>query len=245
MISGTLAHLAHMRSFPSFLAHSSHSIHFHRSILSGSTTYLLAVTFLHNLSLALHTLTARPDHQFGFRLTVTSSIMTMSKHVRLSKAPETTPCKKCGQDIIIPRTCRHGKKRLNCHGTGCISAHMDEHNVNNCPERTISIPNGPDVVIWRPGPRPAQDPTLTLPNGAPMDAFGHALEAFINMLEFRQIGRHGSRMPIERRSAMVRLFGIHTKIADYRECRPKAIQGVQIDDWLWDIAQQPLAWINV
>jgi hypothetical protein len=180
--------------------------------------------------------------------------MTTSKHARGKKAkealdpepvPETTPCRNCGLDIIVPRICRHGKKRLNCHGTGCVSAHLDDHNVIDCLERTIAIPHGPDLVIWRSGHRPAHDRSRTFPNGAPTDTFGHALEAFIHMLELRQLEQHGSMMPVERRCAMGRLFGLHTKISDTRGCRPRAIQGVQIDDWLWDIAQQPLAWINV
>ena len=44
----------------------------------------------------------------------------------------TIPCQRCSEDIIVPKTCRHGKKLINCQGTGCTTAHIAEHDAH-CP----------------------------------------------------------------------------------------------------------------
>ncbi|KAI1622046.1 hypothetical protein EDD37DRAFT_503685 [Exophiala viscosa] len=46
--------------------------------------------------------------------------------------PKTVDCEVCQQPIIIPKTCRHGKKLINCQGTGCSTAHIGAHE-NVCP----------------------------------------------------------------------------------------------------------------
>jgi hypothetical protein len=42
----------------------------------------------------------------------------------------TVPCQNCGEPITVPQTCKHGKKLINCQGTGCTRAHIQEHSVN-------------------------------------------------------------------------------------------------------------------
>ncbi|KAK4939034.1 hypothetical protein LTR10_020608 [Elasticomyces elasticus] len=41
--------------------------------------------------------------------------------------PKTVDCSACHQPIIIPRSCRHGKKLINCQGTDCSTAHITAH----------------------------------------------------------------------------------------------------------------------
>jgi len=43
------------------------------------------------------------------------------------RPPITTPCPRCNEAIIVPKTCKHGKKLINCQGTGCGTAHIEEH----------------------------------------------------------------------------------------------------------------------
>ncbi|KAJ9617311.1 hypothetical protein H2200_001032 [Cladophialophora chaetospira] len=49
------------------------------------------------------------------------------------RPPTTVSCPKCSEDIIVPKTCKHGKKLLNCQGTGCTTAHLEEHNAHCTP----------------------------------------------------------------------------------------------------------------
>jgi hypothetical protein len=60
----------------------------------------------------------------------------------IPRAPTTIPCPKCGEAITVPRTCKHGKKLINCQGTGCTTAHIEEHNAH-CVPVTISAPKRP------------------------------------------------------------------------------------------------------
>ncbi|EHY54982.1 hypothetical protein HRR83_005760 [Exophiala dermatitidis] len=43
-------------------------------------------------------------------------------------APKTIACANCGDSIIVPKQCKHGKKLVNCQGTGCSTAHIMDHN---------------------------------------------------------------------------------------------------------------------
>ncbi|ETI24519.1 hypothetical protein G647_03888 [Cladophialophora carrionii CBS 160.54] len=58
------------------------------------------------------------------------------------RPPTTIPCLKCGEAITVPRACKHGKKLINCQGTGCTTAHIEEHNAH-CIPATISAPKRP------------------------------------------------------------------------------------------------------
>ena len=79
--------------------------------------------------------------------------MAPKKKIRNNKAKKiqedgprplpTVPCEACGDPITIPRTCRHGKKLINCQGTGCTTAHFDEHNAHCNGSLAIVRPSAP------------------------------------------------------------------------------------------------------
>ncbi|KIV86715.1 hypothetical protein PV11_02311 [Exophiala sideris] len=52
--------------------------------------------------------------------------------------PKTVDCSACHQPIIIPRSCRHGKKLINCQGTDCSTAHITAHK-DVCPANTLHM----------------------------------------------------------------------------------------------------------
>ncbi|EXJ60632.1 hypothetical protein A1O7_04785 [Cladophialophora yegresii CBS 114405] len=86
--------------------------------------------------------------------------MAPKKKIRNNKAkksqeenprpPTTITCPKCDEAIIVPRTCKHGKKLINCQGTGCTTTHIEEHNAH-CIPITISAPKRPKAPS---GPAP-------------------------------------------------------------------------------------------
>ncbi|OAP61495.1 hypothetical protein AYL99_03698 [Fonsecaea erecta] len=83
--------------------------------------------------------------------------------------PKTVPCPRCHEEIIVPKTCKHGKKLINCQGTGCTTAHIDEHNehcqpvapsrpATSGPANTPPEFSGPTLITgpWVTGPPNAQ-----------------------------------------------------------------------------------------
>ncbi|KAL2423861.1 hypothetical protein ABEF95_008713 [Exophiala dermatitidis] len=51
-------------------------------------------------------------------------------------APKTVACPNCGDSIIVPKQCKHGKKLINCQGTDCSTAHIMDHN-KQCQKQVI------------------------------------------------------------------------------------------------------------
>ncbi|KIW29456.1 uncharacterized protein PV07_05270 [Cladophialophora immunda] len=66
-----------------------------------------------------------PNRKKNRRNKVATQAQTQS-----TPTPKTVSCPRCNEQIVIPKTCKHGKKLINCQGTGCTTAHFDEHNAN-------------------------------------------------------------------------------------------------------------------
>ena len=69
------------------------------------------------------------------------------------RAPFTIPCQHCGEDIIVPKACKHGKKLINCQGTGCTTAHLEEHNATCAALSTLTASTRPRVQTESTGGR--------------------------------------------------------------------------------------------
>ncbi|EXJ93841.1 hypothetical protein A1O1_02234 [Capronia coronata CBS 617.96] len=61
---------------------------------------------------------------------------TKKSRAKASKPPtqKTIDCPDCGEAIIVPKKCKHGKNLIKCQGTGCSTAHITEHNKQCQPE---------------------------------------------------------------------------------------------------------------
>ncbi|EXJ74662.1 uncharacterized protein A1O5_01355 [Cladophialophora psammophila CBS 110553] len=153
-----------------------------------------------------------------------------------AQAPKTVPCPRCGEGIIVPKACKHGKKLINCQGTGCTTAHIDEHNANcrpaapsrpsNMPERMPGTSSGTAAGLREPEPIPVKS---YLPASSTPDApvYGPWVTGPPNGRLADLLKTFSSTHTV----AMGHLSEQLTRLRAHRGKLPRYIQGMPIDEW--------------
>ncbi|KIW87589.1 uncharacterized protein Z519_11914 [Cladophialophora bantiana CBS 173.52] len=152
-----------------------------------------------------------------------------------AQVPKTIPCHRCGEEIIVPKACKHGKKLINCQGTGCTTAHIDEHNANcrlaapfrpsTMPQRMQGTSSGTAAGLREPEPIPVKSDLLASTPDAPV--YGSWVTGPPN-------GRLTDLLksfPSTRTVAMGHLSEQLTRLRAHRGKLPRYIQGVPLDEW--------------
>ncbi|KIX94164.1 uncharacterized protein Z520_10190 [Fonsecaea multimorphosa CBS 102226] len=162
--------------------------------------------------------------------------------------PKTVSCPRCNEEIVVPKTCKHGKKLINCQGTGCTTAHLDEHNAD-CrpitPSKPANMPPGiprrtsrraPGVIV-PPSTPVALDPSV-LTAQSPLDSMWANGPSNIPVSD---------RFPALSSTYTLAVEELSKQLATLKTRRgkqPRYVQGIPIDEWFQGLEEGSAQEVN-
>ncbi|OAL26898.1 hypothetical protein AYO20_09931 [Fonsecaea nubica] len=159
-----------------------------------------------------------------------------------ARPPKTVACPRCNKAIIVPKACKHGKKLINCQGTGCGTAHLVEHDAS-CQPLNPPKPANPSLGQPRSSHETATAPTLplvtlTMPDVSP------AHSAWILGPPKSQVADLSKTFPANHLIAMQELSEQLRSVKECRNKQPRYVQGIPIDEWLERLEKESAAEVN-